>query len=169
MKKLLLFAALAVFGIGTSFAQGDVKLGINGAIPMGDFDEAYSFGVIADVAYLFDINETFKVGPMTSFLYYFGKDQEGSIGDVEIEVDADDAAFLPLGGTARFYLDEAFYFGADLGYGIGISPDGNDGGFYYRPRAAYNFGNIGIVLSYSGVALDGATFSSLNFGVEFGL
>ena len=75
--------------------------------------------------------------------------------------------FLPISASAR-YIIEDFSFGADLGYGIGLAPSGMDGGFFYRPKAAYNFGNIGVVLAYSGVALDGATFSSLNFGVEFG-
>lgn len=168
MKKLFLFAAFAVLAMSTSLAQGEIKIGVNGALPVGDADDGYTFGAIADFAYLFNVNEAFQVGPMASFLYYFGDEEEFDTGFGTIDVEIDDAAFLPIGGTARFMLDQAF-FGADLGYAIGISPDGNDGGFYYRPKAGYNFGTVAVVVSYSGVSLDGGNFNSINAGVEFGI
>jgi hypothetical protein len=167
MKKVLLLAVFAFFSIGTCFSQGEVKIGVNAALPLGDADDGYTFGAIADFAYLFDVNDVFKAGPMASFLYYFGDEEELDTPLGSIEVEFDDAAFLPIGGTARFMLEEVF-FGADLGYAIGISPEDIEGGFYYRPEAGYNFGAVAIVLSYSGIALDGGNFNSLNAGVEFG-
>ncbi len=166
MKKLLLFAVFTVFVFTASQAQNEIKLGANAALPVGDADAGYSFGANATFAYLFSINEVFKVGPSAGFYYYFGKSEDYDTGLGTVTVKNDGAAFLPLGGEARFNLEE-FFFGADLGYGIGLAPDGNDGGFYYRPMAGYNFGTIGVVLSYSGFAVDGGTFSSVNAGVEF--
>ena len=78
--------------------------------------------------------------------------------------------FLPIAATGRILLAESFLLGADLGYGIGISPSGNNGGFYYRPMAGYAVSEaITIMLSYTGISLTGGTFNTVNAGVEFGL
>ena len=164
MKKILLIAAVAMLSFSVAQSQ-QMKLGVSAALPVGDADEAYGFGAQADFAYLFEINEVFFVGPSASLFYYSGKNIDmGPYGKFKV----DDAMFLPIAASARFMLED-FFFGADLGYGIGLSPSGNDGGFFYRPKVGYNFGKIGAVLSYSGVALDGSTFSSINGGVEFSL
>ncbi|SDX41546.1 hypothetical protein [Aequorivita viscosa] len=169
MKKLLLVAAFAVFAFSTTQAQ-QMKAGVGAAIPMGDVKDAYSFGLTADFTYFFEINEAFLVGPQASLLYYMGKDVNG--------FKPDDAMFLPIAASARYVIED-FFFGADLGYGIGLAPDGNDGGFFYRPKAGYNFGPVAALLSYSGVSSKRtvstpigsvsttSTFSSLNLGVEF--
>lgn len=162
MKKLVLIAVFALFGITASNAQG-FNVGLNAAIPVGDADAAYGFGVVLDASYLFPVNDVFHVGPASGVLHYFGKDFDTPFGTVE----ADDATFIPLAGEARFYLEQ-FFFGAHLGYGIGVAPDGNDGGFYYRPGVGYMFTDtIGATASYSGISTDGSTFSSVNAGVTF--
>lgn len=164
MKKLLLFAAVVVLSFTTAHSQS-LNLGVSASFPVGDSADGYNFGAQADFSYLFEINESFHVGPMASLLYYNGDEMEiPGVGSFEI----DSALFLPIGGSARFLLEE-FFFGADLGYGIGLSPDGNDGGFFYRPKVGYDFGSLAAILSYSGVSMDGGTFSSVNVGVEFGL
>lgn len=157
MKKLLLVAAFAVFAFSTVQSQ-QMKAGVGVAIPMGDYKDLYSFGITGDFTYFFEVNEAFLVGPQAGLLYYMGKDNNGFKPDA--------AMFLPISASARYLLEE-FFFGADLGYGIGLAPSGMDGGFFYRPKAGYNFGSIGVVLSYSGVSLKGASFNSLNAGVEF--
>ncbi len=163
MRKILFFAAFAVFAFSTAQSQ-DIKLGASLSLPVGDASDGYTFGAQVDFAYLFEINEAFQVGPMASFFYYNGD----SIDVGPFSYDVDDALFLPIGGSARFLLED-FFFGADLGYGIGLAPSGNDGGFFFRPKAGYDFGSIGVILSYSGISLDGGTFSSINAGVEFSL
>lgn len=175
MKKILLFAAFAVFAFTTVHSQ-QMKVGVDAMLPMGDVKDGYSFGVGGNFTYFFEINEAFLVGPQVSLLAYLGKDNHGYKPDA--------AMFLPIAASARFVIED-FFFGADLGYGIGLSPSGNDGGFFYRPKAGYNFGPVAAVLSYSGisskrtVSINGggiipdfkesvsSTFSSLNLGVEF--
>ncbi len=173
MKKVLLVAAFAIFTFSTAQAQ-QMKAGVDLMLPMGDVKDGYGFGIGGNFTYFFEINESFFVGPQASLLYYMGKDQDGPFG---ISYETDDAMFLPIAASARFQLDD-FFFGADLGYGIGLAPDGNDGGFFYRPKAGYNFGSIAAVLSYSGISSKNtatvagysvsttSTFSSLNLGVE---
>ena len=162
MKKLVIFFSVAVLSLFTTQAQ-EFKGGVSAAIPTGDASSAWSFGVTADLVYLFDVGEGFKVGPTIGYKHYFGKD----VSFAGFSSKVDDAQFLPVGGSARFGFAEGFSAGADLGYALGIT-DGIDGGFMYKPFVIYDFGPISAVVSYSGISLDGGSFSSFNFGVEVG-
>jgi hypothetical protein len=164
MKKVLIMAAIAVFGFTSVQAQeGGIKAGINFGLPMGDAADITTFAVGADFAYLFSVADSFQVGPLVGYAHFFGDKMDFMGFTVEI----DDIQFLPVAASARFFASEDLFFGADLGYAVGIN-DGNDGGFYYRPKAGYNLGSIGLILSYQGISADGGSFSSLNVGVEFG-
>lgn len=154
MKKLLFFAAVLIFGLTNSYAQENFKLGGNLGIPVGDAD-AYDINYGADVAYLFGISDGFGAGPLVGYTGY-------SVEDFNV-------SFLPVAATGRYeFPGSAFFLGADLGYAIGLE-DGVDGGIFYRPKLGYNFGLLGVIASYSGISVDGGTFSSVNLGVEFSL
>ncbi|MCR9182362.1 MAG: hypothetical protein NXH73_05500 [Flavobacteriaceae bacterium] len=162
MKKVLLIAAIAVFGFTSVQAQEEgFKAGITLGLPIGDVSDGYTFNASLDLAYLFDIADSFQVGPALGYSHYFG--------DEVLGFEIDDATFLPIAASARFFASEDFFFGADLGYAVGLSPDGNDGGFYYKPKVGYNLGSVAILASYSGISVDGGTFSAIGLGVEFGL
>ncbi len=177
MKKLIIMAAIAAFGFTSVHAQeGGVKLGLSAGIPLGDNGDYSSFGIAFDAAYLFTAADSFQVGPAIGFHHYFSKEYEPF---PDVTVDPDDTQFVPIAAAARFDLDGLF-FGADLGYAIGIN-DGFDGGFYYRPKVGYNLGPVALILSYTGIVVNETTvtignqeysstesFSALNFGVEFG-
>lgn len=180
MKKLLLVAVIAAFGFTSVNAQDDgIKLGINLGLPVGDVGDVSSFGVSLDVAYLFSVADSFQVGATTGYSHYFGKTETVSVPFFgNIEFDYDDIQFIPLAASARFDLDRLF-FGADLGYAIGISDD-FDGGFYYRPKIGYSLGSISLVASYTGISMSetvvsmgdmeitqSGTFSAITLGVEF--
>lgn len=166
MKRILFVLVLVSIGVTTVQSQhmgqsSDMKVGVSASLPLGDFSNAYSFGAQADFAYLFQMNETFKVGPMASLIYYNGD----KVGGDEISIKIKDAIFLPIGAHARYLFDD-FFVGADLGYAIGLSPSGMNGGALIRPKVGYNFGNLAAVASYSAITRSG-TISSINLGVEF--
>ena len=156
MKKLLLLLVVAILGGTSVFSQGNLKLGVNAGIPVGDLEEASDFQLGADLAYMFGIAETIQVGPMVGYSHYFGA--SGNEGGMEWEVD--DIQFLPIALSGRIKFTSLF-LGADLGYALGLS-DGLDNGFYYRPQLGYDFGRIGLIASYSGVSLDGGSANSIN-------
>lgn len=166
MKKLFLSAAIAVFGIFSMSAQGNLNAGINLGLPVGDAGDGWTFNVTLDVNYLWDAGENFKAGIATGYSHSFGDSIDiPGFGSIDIE----DAQFLPIAGAARFGISDKFTLGADLGYAVGIN-DGNDGGFYYAPRAQYSISeSLDIVFAYRGVSLDGGSFDVLTLGVEFGL
>lgn len=168
MKKLFFLAAFAVLSTMTIQAQ-QFKAGIAPALPIGDAGDVASFGVNADLMYLFEVSEGIQVGPMAGVAHYFGKSETIDLGPLgSTEVEFDDVTFLPLGVTGRINLSDEFVLGADLGYALGLS-DGIDGGFHYRPRAGYMLSEQAtIMLAYSGISLDGGTWNALSIGVEFG-
>jgi hypothetical protein len=167
MKKIFLFTAIAVFGFSVMSAQGGFKVGANFALPVGDAADFSSFSIGLDAAYLVEVSEKFALGGATGFTNAFGKTDTFTALGYSVDIDYEDVQFIPVAAAARFYATDKFYAGADLGYAIGIN-DGNDGGFYYRPRLGYNFTDmIGANFSYTGISLDGGDWSTIGIGVEF--
>ncbi len=157
MKKLFLGAMMIALGF-TVNAQGSFNVGVNAALPTGDVKDFFTFALGLEANYLFEVSDTFEVGPSLSYVNYFGEDG------------VDDFSFLPIAAAARFAAGDSFTLGADLGYAVGLSPDGNDGGFYYRPMVGYDISeNFMLQATYSGISADGETFSSFGLGAVFGL
>lgn len=163
MKGAILLIMMSLFGLNQMNGQTNLRFGVNGGIPVGDAADFTTFQIGADAAYLYDFMNSVELGGLIGYSHYFGDEVEAG----GVSFDADDVQFLPLAITGRLTM-LSFFAGADLGYAIGLN-DGNDGGFYYRPKIGYNFMMLGIILSYSGVARDGNNVSSVNLGVEFGL
>jgi hypothetical protein len=173
MKKLLLMTVIAFFGFtvgaqdSSSADSGGFNLGINVGLPVGDAGDGWNFNVTLDLSYLWEVSDVFGAGIATGYSHSFGDSVDlGGFGSFEVE----DAGFIPIAGAARFNVSDEFILGADLGYAIGVSPSGNDGGFYYVPRIQYGVSeSIDIVLAYRGTSVDGGSFDVLTLGVEFGL
>jgi len=161
MKKTILVLALLVSTL--SINAQEFNLGLSGALPVGDAGDFTTFGVNLDLNYLTEISEQFDLGVATGYQYYFGEEISG--------FELDDISFLPIAAAARFNATESLTLGADIGYAIGISPDGNDGGFYYAPKLQYGVTEtLDLVLAYKAISLDdNFSFGALTLGVEFGL
>ncbi|MDT0648985.1 hypothetical protein [Autumnicola edwardsiae] len=71
MKKAILLLGFFVFGVQSSFSQGDIVLGVNVGLPTGDVKDYSNFDVGADVAYLFGLAEIVKVGPTAGYMHFF--------------------------------------------------------------------------------------------------
>ncbi|MEZ4802751.1 MAG: hypothetical protein R2797_08245 [Gelidibacter sp.] len=157
MKKLMLIAAFAVFGLSNVNAQ-DFRVGANVGLPMGDIKDYSSVNIAVDVSYLWNVSEEFDAGLTAGYSTYLGKDGADALG------------FLPIAAAGRFNVSEDFTIGADLGYAIGINPSGLDSGFYYAPKVQYGVSeSVDLVLAYKGISVNGVSISSLNLGVEFKL
>ena len=163
MKKLLLLViAIVAVGFTANAQEGKFNLGGSIGIPTADADSGYDFAFGLEANYLFEVSDAFQVGPSISYSHYFGGDVAG--------FDVKDASFLPIAAAARFAASEKFVVGLDLGYAVGLSPDGNDGGFHYRPLVGYNVSEKATVqASYSAVSVDGGTMANFGLGIVFGL
>ncbi len=169
MKKLIL-SGLAIFTFGLASAQDDAgsfKVGAHIGIPVGDFDEVFSFNAGADVAYMFPVAENFKAGATTGYTFYSGKEYTFSDGVNEVKIKGGNGAFIPLAATAQYSIMEMLYLGLDLGYAIYVGDGEGDGGFYYQPKIGYQMEKIEIYLGYKGISLDSSTLSSVNLGLAY--
>jgi len=143
-------------------ANAQFSVGATFGLPSGDVSDAYTFALGIDANYMFDSESEIAFGVATGYLTYFG--------DEILGISIDNASFLPVAAAARYAASDKFTLGADVGYAVGLAPDGNDGGFYYRPMVAYAISEkASINLSYSGVSVDGGTFSNIGLGIMFGL
>ncbi len=159
MKKILVFGCMLLLGVSLQ-AQEGFNLGINLGLPVGDASDLSSFSLGVDANYLWNVSESLDVGVATGFTNAFGKTFE-ILGE---EFDVEDVQFIPIAAAGRYHVTDKFRAGADVGYAIGIN-DGNDGGFYYRPILAYSLSqSMEVNFSYTGISLDGATWSTINLG-----
>lgn len=164
MKKITLFTLAVFFGLSFAQAQGDFKAGIHAGLPIGDAGDLATFSIAVDLGYLFDLSDQFQAGPTVGYSHSFGDNIDTGIGTVEI----DDVQFIPIGGAGRFHVSDEFSLGLDLGYALGVN-DGNDGGFYYSPRAAYSLSDkVDLVLAYRGISENGGSWDIISIGLEFG-
>ena len=129
MKKLFFLAMFMTFAM-TASAQ--FSAGATFGIPTGDADEAYTFALGLDVNYMFESDSEFSYGVATGYLTYFG-DEITVLGTT---VEIDNASFLPVAAAARYAASEKFSLGADVGYAIGLAPDGNDVPIFRNEKSA---------------------------------
>ena len=146
MKKLFLLFAFVAF---TLSAQAQFSVGANIGLPAADASD------VTSLSYGLDVNYMLSDGGIQM---YSGDDPFPNW------------SFLPIGAALRFSSSSALSFGADVGYTIGLKPDGNDGGFYYRPMLFYGMNdNTSLNLSYSAISIDGATVANFGVGIMFKL
>lgn len=161
MKKLLLIGLFSFFCFNTLHAQEGFRIGIQGGIPSGDFDEAISLMIGADVGYMWVLGEYFDLGLATGYVHGFGDTFELE----SVAAERPDVQFLPLAGAFRFWPARNISIGGNVGQAIGLN-EGNDGGFYYRPMLGYLFNQTTeINVSYTGISLEGATWNTISVGL----
>ncbi|MEJ6792877.1 MAG: outer membrane beta-barrel protein [Lacinutrix sp.] len=169
MKKSFLITAFAVLISCGAFAQ-NFNAGLNVGLPMGDVSDFTTLNIGVDVNYLWEVSDQFEAGVTAGYSHFFGDSYDETFLGQTISIDIEDVSFLPIGAAVRYNVSEEFTIGADIGYAVGISPNGSDGGLFYAPKLQYGVSEaLDIVLAYRGVSIEGYTFSSINLGVEFGL
>jgi len=142
MKKLLLCAVLAVFGMISANAQEGFKVGINMGLPIGDASDNSSLELGADVAYLWELSDEFHLGATVGYGTFIAKEVHG--------YKPDNIGFMPIAATAQYSITESIFAGADLGYALVLSPSEVDGGLYYLPKVGYQNDLFEVYVGYKG-------------------
>jgi hypothetical protein len=165
MKKLHVLIFALILGSTAVSAQGQFRAGISGGLPIGDAGDFATFAIAIDLGYLFEISDTFDAGVTAGYNHSFTDNIE--VGGMTFEID--DVQFAPIAASGRFDVSDAITLGADVGYALGVN-DGNEGGFYYSPRAQYGVSeSIDIVVAFRGVSENGGSWDLVTAGVEFGI
>lgn len=156
MKKLIMIAAMAVFGL--SSAQEGFKLGAHIGVPVADAGDVSSFNLGLDAAYMWNVAPSFDLGIASGYTHFIGKSNDG--------YNFDDFGFIPIAASGKYrFSGSPVSLGLDLGYGISTNDD-IDGGLYYQPKVAYNFSQGELYLGYQGVSND-FSVGSVNLGYNF--
>ena len=161
--KNLLASVFFILLTNCLIAQEGFKIGLQGGIPLGDFDDQLSLVVAADIGYMWALGEVVDLGPASGYIIGFTDkfDDDSPLADLP------NVQFVPAAASVRIWPANSFSFGADGGYAIGIN-DGNDGGLYVRPVIGFLFSAFTeLNLSYTNVSLDGASYSSATVGLLF--
>lgn len=192
MKKILLFTALLVFSFNAKAQDIEEKIkgggfyaGVNVGLPLSTASDVSSFNFGFDVAYLFEIIDNLEVGPLLGYSHFIGDGDygyyAGNSGNYFIRA-YDDASFLPIAASARYYFaDDRFFGGIDLGVAVNVAGDAKSG-LYARPKFGFDLGVVALIASFQSISggvdygdtYNGGTyvsssgFNSFNFGVEFG-
>jgi hypothetical protein len=160
---LLLTAALVIFSVASSFAQGRFSIGANLAFPQGDISDAIGIGFGADVRYESPINDNLSWMATAGFLTFGEKDDSG----VKVSI-------IPINAGLKYYFTESFngfYAGAELGFNI-VKAKIDGGGsaseteFGFAPQVGYHVGSFDFALRYA--VINDADFVGIRAGYVFG-
>jgi hypothetical protein len=161
MKKLLLSIALVTFCLT---ANAQFSLGAGVGVPTGDAGEFTSTSYNLSATYMFGAESDFKFGLSASYLVFSGKTIDlDELG----ELDFGNYAWLPIATVLNYNVSDKLTVGSDVGYGVGLSPEGLGGGFYLRPNVSYAVGDkTSFNLNYSTISDDGS-ISSFGLGLAY--
>ena len=151
MKKLIFPAVFSMLCALNSRAQKTtisthdpnwLKLGIEGALPVGDISSSNSFalGGVLDAQWM--ANPNFGVGVASGYTHYFAKNSNNGYGAI------------PVGLLLRYYPKSAgFFAGTDVGYSFLTDVTGKSGGFYVKPELGYHNYHWNVYAFYNHIAL----------------
>ncbi|SNR15683.1 hypothetical protein [Tenacibaculum jejuense] len=160
MKKIVLIIIIA-FSFKSFSQSNELNVGVNGGITVGNLESVSSGAFGVDANYLFELFNGFSAGPSLNFVYFLTDEVNGFKPDAFM--------YLPIGAAVRFQsLTDRFFVGADFGFAIGISPEGDNGGIFFKPMVGYDITeSIKINLFYSGIKKRQPTYGYAGIGLIF--
>ncbi len=166
MKKIVL-VTIIFFNLLSLTAQKEISIGLNFGVPVGKTDEYASFVAGFDAEYVYDFSDqTFYAGIAAGFISAFTKD----ITILNQSIEVEDVQYAPIAAAARYFFNDTFYGGVDLGYALGIN-DGNEGGLYYKPKMGFGFtDHFYVNISFTGVVLEDEVlddYKTTQLGIEY--
>ncbi|MEM9143352.1 MAG: hypothetical protein AAGA86_10225 [Bacteroidota bacterium] len=162
MGKVVFFLVF-VFCALPLFAQQGFKVGIQGGLPIGDYNDLVGVVMGGDLGYMAALGEVVDLGLSAGYLYGFPEKygNENSVGDLP------SIQFVPLAGSLRLWPSNAFSIGVDAGYALGLN-EGNDGGIYLRPLVGFLLGpQTELNFSYTNIGRDDTQWTTVTMGVRY--
>jgi hypothetical protein len=177
MKKTLLRLTMVAALIGTSLISnaqdGRFSLGLELAMPMGDFADGASVGYGASARYEMPVGDNLGLTLTAGYLMFGGKDE------------GPDYSMIPVQVGAKYYFNEqqaGLYLGVELGMhsfaytipavefnGVVVSEEQTvtDTYFSYAPQVGYHLANIDLGLRYQIISSDGGSTSYLGLRAAY--
>ena len=137
--------------------NAQMQVGASLGVPVFDMAKNSKFTMNIEANYLFS-SANFEYGPSLSAQYFVNKTGGNAV------------LYLPVAFAARFQYSRELYFGADVGYGIGLAPKNTESGMYYRPLVGYYLSRtIQVTTSVAVISLINSYIVQGNVGILFAL
>ena len=157
MKKIILAVAI----VATSFAASaqsksttpsttPVKFGggVRVGLPVGDFGDAYSFALGAELQGEYMFSPQASATLTTGYTNFFGK----TVGGYKVPSHGS----IPILAGLRYYPSTEFFVGAKAGISFSTETGGGSD-FTYEPQVGYNAEKFQVALGYQAISGDGST------------
>ncbi|HSN62226.1 MAG TPA: outer membrane beta-barrel protein [Ferruginibacter sp.] len=164
MKKLLFIAAFtAVSFLGQ--AQDDASsplrfsIGFDAALQLGDFGDAYSFGIGGSVQADYSVAEQLALTLSAGYMNYSGKTVSG--------FKIPSTGLVPVLAGIKYSFTENLYGSAQLGMSFSTEKNGGSS-FTYAPGIGYKFTpNFDALLKYTGMSDDGTNLNQIGLRLAY--
>lgn len=175
MKKLILSLAVIAAALGVNAQAKEsgspikVSLGVEAAVPFGDFAKSSSFGIGGSLQGDYNVDETLAITLNAGYINFMGKDQTFTFpGQGTITVKGVDFGLIPVLAGIKYSFTPQVYASAQLGVSFSTEKDGGSN-FTYAPGIGYKFSeNFDILAKYTGYSVksvgSGSKSTSLNTG-----
>lgn len=163
MKKLLFAVVLAAasFAVQAQDATRPLRfsLGLEAALPVGDFADVSSFGIGGSVQADYTVAEKLALTLNAGYISFSGKTING------FKLDA--TGFIPVLAGFKYALTEQLYGSAQLGLTFS-DEDGGGSVFTYAPGLGYKFSdNVDALLKYTGYSRNNSSISTVGLRIAY--
>lgn len=145
--------AAAAFSCGLMAQENRASAGLELALPMGDFGDAFGMGFGASIGYELPVGDNLGVMAQVGYLSFAGKDIEFNLLGVTTTIEGPNLAAIPVQVGAKYYFtdnQEGAYLGVLTGLHFMTVEDADgESSFGLAPLLGYMIGeNIDISLRY---------------------
>ncbi len=182
MKKVILSVSIlaAAFGASAQSEKAEVKpfqvsVGVEAALPLGDFGDAYSFGIGGTVQGDYNVDQSLAITLQSGYVSYSGKTVTipavvfgGTVVYPATSYKNKSIGVIPVLAGIKYSFTPSLYGSAQLGTGIFTGGGSNTSTFAYAPGIGYKFTpNFDALLKYNGFSKNGTTNSSIGLRVAY--
>ncbi len=172
MKKVFFITALTVASFA-GFAQDDKKeaskpftfsVGVEGALPLGDFGDTYNFGIGGSIQGDYKVADELAITLNVGYISYSGKSITVLPGFPTVKVDA--LGLVPVLAGIKYWFSPNVYGSGQLGLSFATG-SGSGSNFTYAPGIGFQVQKFDFLLKYTGISGDGSSLNSIGLRAAY--
>lgn len=167
MKKLIFAALFAVASTG-AFAQDNssnlrFSLGLEAGLPIGDFGDAFSFGIGGSAQANYWLDESLAITGNAGYMSFSGK--ETTVAGISFKPKA--LGVIPVLAGIEYNFTPQVFASAQLGISF-LSGSGDGSAFTYAPGIGFRLGeNVSALVKYQAMSKNSVTNSHVGLRLAY--
>ena len=167
MKKLIFATLFAVASLGAAAQDNTSNLrfsvGLDGALPMGDWKDSYSFGIGGSAQVNYWLDPSLAITGQAGYMSYSGK--ETTVAGVTYKPKALGA--IPVLAGIEYNFTPQVFASAQLGMSF-FSGSGDGSAFTYAPGIGFRLGdNVSALVKYQAWSKNSATNGQIGLRLAY--